>query len=652
MNGESDTDYDSAIYDEQELKFGDLISFDIDNPDVLRRLSIDVYDGITAGFRELITNGTTAIRDAYRQDYIDKSEGTLRVVRNDSERKLIIEDNGVGMTEERIDKIVTRIGRSTSRDNIESTGRFGMGFLATFILTGFDGAFKMKTKSRKTDKSITGYWTNKGFYKTDEKSDNTYGTRFEIPLDIDTKRLNHELEKHVKYPRVTTKYEHYNEDNKLVTDEEWNGYDSIINGETITVENEFVEVIMSDDWHRKKFILMDAPVSVNNWDSIPSLPCQIIVMKQEESVIVEGDNKGKILKENPTNDNHISRSELSDNDIFTPKPVGTRDKVENVTDDFTEWLEEIIIEQVKNTAINGEEQTQALKFLYKNGLKLTEGKITDKVVQKKFIKDAKGINIVKHKKFNNEFEYCNFHDKSEVLSDDVYMGSRIDEKKMHTVWNDDGDVLHVSNSRYQANETYRYLKSYFGWCQISNYQSSSLPDMSNTVEIYTDEGDAFSSRDSIKMYKPNLRKYFDNVDETIVVTNCEPKGFYKLEDVLESNDEDLITELDFTVSSEEYAEQKLDDDLYNADTVYYGDYTDKIDSGNDSTVYRDELSYEDKKILKYLESAEVKEVDKQFVFNKWVDSVEDEKAKYLLNNITVSSDMSVSDIEELIERIN
>ena len=127
-----------------------------------------IYTNKEIFLRELISNASDAIDKLYFKSLTDSSIGLSREdfkidISVDRENRLItVEDNGIGMTEEELDKNLGTIAKSGSlqfsRENenagegIDIIGQFGVGFYAAFIVAdrvevvsrayGSDSAFK------------------------------------------------------------------------------------------------------------------------------------------------------------------------------------------------------------------------------------------------------------------------------------------------------------------------------------------------------------------------------------------------------------------------------------------------------------------------------------------------------------------------------
>jgi len=98
-------------------------------------------------FRELISNAADAVDKLSRLNGVSdtsKKEGKILVKLNPEEKCLIIRDNGIGMSEEEVDKYINQIAFSGAAEFINQNnqagkdtiiGHFGVGFYSAFMLT-------------------------------------------------------------------------------------------------------------------------------------------------------------------------------------------------------------------------------------------------------------------------------------------------------------------------------------------------------------------------------------------------------------------------------------------------------------------------------------------------------------------------------------
>lgn len=389
--------------------------FEVETEPVFKRLAEDIYQGRKAGIREPLTNSVTSIIRATEDGYIeDSDEGIIlfELYEEGNSGRLILRDNGVGITREELDKVVTQIGKSTSRSSEELTGKFGMGFLATWMLAGgTDGGFGMYSNPRGADEGpFFGFWDNSGFSEMDPPkssyaglSDDEYGVEFEIFLDqsISTEDVVSWIDDYSEWTRVPVLFRHHTEDG--VEDEEYppknlmDKYDSIEDGTDpddigydiagdelnyYTVETDAFTAINSnlervdENVSRNLFnrsmsfndcILMDVPIK-SNWTVGSSFPLSSfeIRLNYETPVVVDGPHEGCFVLaggEDPENlgRDYIPYKSLTKEDVVTPFPTGTRDYLQDDTG-FIEWLSdkihkmyyEDIAENVRDVSTLGE----------------------------------------------------------------------------------------------------------------------------------------------------------------------------------------------------------------------------------------------------------------------------------------------------------
>lgn len=368
--------------------------FEVETEPVFKRLAEDIYQGREAGIREPLTNSVTSIIRATEEGYIENADEGIIVLELYDEGnvgRLTLRDNGVGITREELDKVVTQIGKSTSRSAEELTGKFGMGFLATWMLAGgTDGGFGMYSNPRGVEEGpFFGFWDNSGFSEMEPPessvaglSENEHGVQFEIFLDqsISTEDVVSWIDKYSEWTRVPVLFRHHTEDG--VEDEEYpskrlmDKYEDIQNGtdpedldydisgdelEYYKVETDAFTAINSnleevDDSSSRVFnysrsfnncILMDVPIKPD-WRVDSSFPLESfeIRLNYETPVVVDGPHKGCFVitgDKDPESlgDDYIPYESLTTEDVVTPFPTGTRDYLQDDMG-FVEWLSEKI----------------------------------------------------------------------------------------------------------------------------------------------------------------------------------------------------------------------------------------------------------------------------------------------------------------------
>ncbi len=100
---------------------------------IIQRIAKDLYKDASSGLRELYMNSVRACKDAVKlAGYGYHPRITVTV--NEAKRTLIIEDNGIGITEQMYQQVLRELGTSSNLDGGE-TGQFGMGFASYMTLS-------------------------------------------------------------------------------------------------------------------------------------------------------------------------------------------------------------------------------------------------------------------------------------------------------------------------------------------------------------------------------------------------------------------------------------------------------------------------------------------------------------------------------------
>lgn len=347
------------------------IPFQIETEAVFKRLARDIYETDGAGIREPLTNAVTAILRAVNHDYLSEDDGVIEInVEEDAGgTTLTIRDNGIGMTMDKIRKIVSVIGASEARDIGELAGQFGMGFLAVFRLVGVNGGFEMSTNPRYTDDGpITGIWKSGGFTRdsdellTDGLDEDEYGTRFSFILkeSIGRHKVRDWVDNYSTWARVPVVYEEVI-DGRVDYEENYGGFDLDFtdkyddNKPYVEIENEYIYASTSDDAEGKT-VLLDVPCdrSVSSRGDIRTILGNVDVrLKDENGVVLRGPNKGQMVvsdgeynnMDESRKENFIKSSDLHSRDISLPQPTGTRRVLEDKPE-FWSWVEKSLNDKI------------------------------------------------------------------------------------------------------------------------------------------------------------------------------------------------------------------------------------------------------------------------------------------------------------------
>lgn len=613
------------VNDFKEIDIGDKHKFNVDNPDVLKRLAVDVYESRLSGYRELITNATSAIRESVDEGYIKENEGVINVEIDTRENKMIIEDNGRGISKERLNTVVTNIGASTSRDDIDTTGQYGMGFLSAFKLTGFDGGFKMITKSRDTDESYEGFWTNEGFNLYEENIDVSYGTRFEINLDFNIELREYysgmntsgidfdKLKKITKYPRVNTSLDI--DSPELNFNEDWCNIEDVIGtDEYIHIDNDFFELILTDRDGYGDVVCLDSYISTRGID-IPDMGnYSLLRLKQEESVIVEGKDKGDVIN-NPDN---------TDGRIWTPKPTGTRDVLRDTTDDFNEWLYNKVKYHIEKNILQSDDTEIAYlgcKYMIYNGV--TPNSVVDNTeLQEKILKENDNLEILeKYDIEEDEF----VESENPTVNGDIYMCKSPTDRKIYSILKKDNTPVKYTGNK-NARQIYQRYGGLFNWNKVTDHN------MSDDVKIVRlSTGNRYDSG-----FKISLEHFINkDIDKKIVYNYSNKSLHINDDDILTTKDERLL-ELENCVHIEDFAQDYISGDIMRYDKVYKG--TEKalnIINQEDNSICIKDMNDDKKQIIKCLDGVKIESLDSNDIFNRMVDDVNDDEVRSILESIKI-----------------
>lgn len=139
---------------------------------------------------ELVSNSLDAIK---KTNTAKPGEIIVKITDN----KFILRDNGIGMDHSDIVKFIGVIGSSSSRDNVDMIGRFGIGFYSVFKY-----ADKVEVLSRKENmkEGVKAFFEreNRKFVVHDNVDVDFYGTEIVAHLNSETAILEKDLEEWVK----------------------------------------------------------------------------------------------------------------------------------------------------------------------------------------------------------------------------------------------------------------------------------------------------------------------------------------------------------------------------------------------------------------------------------------------------------------------
>ena len=161
-----------------------------------------IYTNKEIFLRELISNASDAIDKLYYRSLTDdkinvnKDDFKIKVDIDKDDRKVIITDNGCGMTRDELENNLGTIAKSDSllfkeenkSDDIDIIGQFGVGFYSAFMV-----AKKIKVESKSIDSDSAYVWKSEGAdgYTIKEGKKKEVGTTITLKLKDDTEDCNY-----------------------------------------------------------------------------------------------------------------------------------------------------------------------------------------------------------------------------------------------------------------------------------------------------------------------------------------------------------------------------------------------------------------------------------------------------------------------------
>lgn len=349
----------------------EFLPWDLEVKTAIKRLAIDIYSSKQAGVRETETNSSAAIIKAVEEGFLTSlMDGIIKFIlkeRTDGsddpdaqELELTIRDNGTGMTEATVRKVLRVLGRSLTRDDGNRSGAFGMGFAASFLLTGWDAAFELHTHSREDgEEPISAVINNEGItidhegVLPDGFDNDEYGTKLKFVLNDDISRddIRKWVRKNAQFARVPVEYSEIDTDGDVSYEKDYGmkkleaDYDAT--APTIVYEDEFIRAVLSPEADGRT-ILLDAPIK-RGYTRNGDLPWSFdIRLKNENGPIVKSDDPERIGLYKTDEGDYKSMSpdrqekyttEVRPNEVAMASVAGTRDTLKR---DATFWTEYVI----------------------------------------------------------------------------------------------------------------------------------------------------------------------------------------------------------------------------------------------------------------------------------------------------------------------
>lgn len=516
-------------------------------PEIIAERIAQWYDDPAAAIREFFSNAETAnVRRSGKEleragiDRPNTVEETIALARektgydpvievtynrDPNETRLIIEDNGIGISSQEY-TVLRKIGYSMSHMDGDRLGEFGMGYMSGFQLTGTDGFFRMYTNSFITDEnySTTNYIVN--FEWLDGLKDG-YGTRFEFPNfchkaeRIDVREKVAHFSQGLRVPLI---YREMDEDGKEVYNEDYlphslaDDYDD--DDLIVTVDNEFFEAVMSPNSpDNRSYVTYNISMPIRrNLDrshgSLNAIWRWDFRGKKENGPIVRCESDPSVVGKAPVSDNKfedlsderkpsfIRRSDVPDDALVMPVPASSRDSYEGGHDEFWYYVSDCLMEAYRDVVaeligkltsfddfqnLSSREKQQVIRGYNSYGPGYGRNSV-DRV--KQAVKENLGVDLpddvankidylddsvmyVPRRTRPNRISYktsCSYMRMWKLVhrlgGGEVYMGKAINARKAKLVWalNDENIIVRVENvKRESSEETYERLEEMWGW---------------------------------------------------------------------------------------------------------------------------------------------------------------------------------------------
>ena len=164
-----------------------------------------IYTNKDIYLRELISNASDALDKLYYQSLtakdikIDKAKLGINIEIDNENRAIIIQDNGIGMSEQELETNLGTIAKSGSlsfkeenqdQNDVDIIGQFGVGFYSSFMV-----AKQVDVYSKKINQEESYLWSSKGVdgYTLDKANVNfNNGTKIVIYLKDNTEDDNYD----------------------------------------------------------------------------------------------------------------------------------------------------------------------------------------------------------------------------------------------------------------------------------------------------------------------------------------------------------------------------------------------------------------------------------------------------------------------------
>lgn len=322
------------------------------------------YDGDAEDLRAIeVPREISEVREAA------KSLGYVPTITWDvfrDERKMITEDNGIGMTPKEFWKAFKSPFSSGSGVDAETGGNFGIGSNSIEKVHGAEGGAEILTKTPRPGdwEGYNAYSYRGGATAVDGPvPDDFYGTRFEVPIQesFNLSGSQESIEKYADKLRIPILYREHDAGSTAVEEEyEATKFTEDFDDAPITVERpgEFTivsgpNVCPKTSYHEPDnpdTYLISMQIERNTSGYVDTMYDVVVQIHDEQGRIVMGPHRGMYSDGNyvyPTAQKKKRVDELDDDDVPMPQPTGDRDRLKkNETNtSFFEYVEDIITEK-------------------------------------------------------------------------------------------------------------------------------------------------------------------------------------------------------------------------------------------------------------------------------------------------------------------
>lgn len=536
----------TGVLSEEEIEQGKTIPWNVPAT-VLKHMSDGLYLSEEATVREFESNGETATLKVERStmdEYSGAEIDSIQIVEDDyqpvvevynrkDKNRIIFRDNGKGIESATVLNVVRKIGATTARDTGSLTGSFGMGLASFLKLIGLDNSMIMRTRSRITDESFAAYVNLGGFDPiVGGLDEGDYGTEFEMvhngDLDAD---LREAVEKYSEWMRVPVHYEEYDNNGKLVFDEDWGGksfLDTYPDDSYCVVYEIPGLVTAACSAEAEGTTLLNSMVTERN-DGASSgtkkfgcaYPFDVRIEDESGAIVAVPDGDGydtdhELVGRTPVSDaefnimsatqreNYVQESQVPNDVVTLPVPTSSRDSLQQ-NDDFWKFLAHMIQEKFEADCteiygrfdgpgdilnLQGRELSIALKGV--NETDYGHGKSLQQAVYERFgvslsasvvsALEVMDMTLAVAEPGNNVDNISTDDDgmkvyeivlQSERDNGDVYMGCTLNQKKSKIAWD-------LGREDYTKDETpnmvveipgkswYERFQKAFGWKKLQD----------------------------------------------------------------------------------------------------------------------------------------------------------------------------------------